>query len=337
MERCVCYHPLAPTFTVSDAILDKWTTLGAEHGMLGFPIRPMHRYKALDSTVMVFQRGRIISHPQRGTFYVTGTIERLHADHLGIQGAYGFPTADPQTIGSVTSQAFEGGTIHVDAQKRADCVDLRPEIMRRGIAIRNQMGRPTCSVQAMVFLLEYQYSRLLSDDFAHLSVEYSNHFANVVEGDREDGHCFFQCEHGYDQYGIVRERLWPYAPTWPYAYEHAQALATEDMIQEGKRMLHPSLHLSGRYLKPLGDSKGLTDAQFSDLLDTLCQGIPVAVGRDHSLVAVGYRMDANAAGGGMFLFRNSYGTNMDFSGYQEESFQSVRETVNDMFAYDPPH
>lgn len=331
--RRVSFHPLAPTFTVEGAILDKWESLGAEHGALGYPVREAQPYRRLETTVMAFQRGRIVSHPQHGAHALTGTIERRWCDALGINGHLGWPTADARLERGLWTQAFTGGTLTDDPSRPDYAVDLRGEIARRGIAIRNQSPRPTCSVQVMVFLLEYHYSRLLGEDFAHLSVEFSNHFANVADDTRTDGHCFYSMEHGYDRYGILRERFWPYQKDWVYDYDAAARLVTGDMLADAARMLDGGLRLSGRFIKPLGGAPGLDEAAFAQLLQSLTAGVPVGVGRDHSMAAVGYRLDPDVPGGGMMLFRNSYGTTMDFLGYQAETFQHVRETVNDLYVY----
>ena len=333
-ERRVCFHPLAKAFTVRGEILKKWESMGAQQGKLGYPVSEEQLYRRLGATVMVFQRGRIVSHPETGTFYLSGDLEREWCDTLGVSGPLGPPLADPEQVDGVLWQRFAGGVLRKAPARRR--VDLRGEIARRGIAVRDQRPRPTCSVQVMVFLLEYQYARLLGTDFSHLSVEFSNHMANVADGTRTDGHCFHNCQHGYDRFGILRERRWPYQAQWPYDFDAAQRLVTDEMLCEAAQMLSGGLWLSGRFVKPLDGKPGLSGEQFQALLGLLDQGIPVGVGRDHSLAAVGYRMEDSAPGGGYVLFRNSYGTTMDFLGYQEESFDSVIRTVNDLFVYDPP-
>jgi len=334
--RQASFHPFARPGPVEGEPLRKWEATGAENGPLGYPVCGALLYRRLEATVLVFQRGRIISHPKKGTYCLYGVLERLWCDALGVNGPLGFPLEDPRLENGLWTQRFEGGVLRDDPSRDGYCVDLRGEIRRRGIAVRDQGPRPTCSVQVMVFLLEYLYSRLLGQDFAHLSVEFSNHFANVADSTRSDGHCFYSMEHGYDRYGIVRENLWPYQKDSPYDYEEARALVTDGMLAEAARLLEKGLRLKGRFIKPLGGAPGLTKEQFNELLDMLTLGIPVGVGRDHSLAAVGYRRDLSAPGGGYILFRNSHGMTMDFLGYQEETFRQVMDTVNDLYVYTLP-
>ncbi len=331
-EKTVRFHPLAPELTVSGSVLQKWEALGGPEGALGFPTWPETRFKSGAATQR-FQRGYIAFHPETGAHAVTGKILLWWQDQLGVYGRYGYPTGDPRDEGGATVQAFQWGEIRSDSPEIAGGIDLRGEIARRGIAIRNQGARGTCSVQVMVFLLEYLYAGLLGCDYAHLSVEYSNHFANVATGDREDGHCFDAMEAAYNEYGIVKESVWPYNKDWTYGYDQAQASLPQNAIAEGRRMLADGLRLQGRFVKPLDGMVGLTAAQFDEMIALLDAGIPVGVGRGHSLAAVGYRRDAALPGGGYIVFRNSYGTSPDFTGYQTETFENVMRTVNDLYVY----
>lgn len=332
METLVQFHPLAKAVTVKEPVLSKWMSLGGVEGLLGYPVAEGISYRSGAHT-MRFQRGYIACHPEHGAHYVSGRLRLWWEDQLGIFGPLGFPVGDPREEGGVTVQRFERGTLRTDMPEIRDGIDLRGEIARRGITIRDQGPRGTCSVQVMVFLLEYLYAGLLGRDFAHLSVEHSNHYANVATGDRDDGHCFHCMEAGYNAYGILPESEWPYDKGWTYDYDQAQAIMTPEKVAIAKRMLEAPLRLEGRFIKPIDGIVGLTDAQFDELLATLDAGIPVGVGRDHSMVAVAYRRDAQMPGGGYILFRNSYGTSPEFTGYQAETFEHVRQTVNDMYVY----
>lgn len=281
------------------------------------------------------QYGYIAKHPEHGEHIVSGKIRLYWLDSLGVYGLYGFPIEDAYEENGVLSQRFEFGTLRTDMPGIRDGIDLRGEIARRGIAVRDQGKRGTCSVQVMVFLLEYLYSGLLGGDYSHLSVEYSNHFGNVAFGERDDGHCFDRMEAAYNEYGIVSDNLWRYDKEWEYDYDRACTIATPEMIAEGRRLIDPNMKLRGRFVKPLDGTVGLTDELFAEMIALLDQGIPLGVGRDHSLTAVGYRLAPDLPGGGYMLFRNSYGTNLEFTGYQTETFELVKKTVNDVYVYYP--
>ena len=331
-EKRVSFHPLGRGFTVKGPFLSCWEANGGEHGPLGYPLGEQE----VDRTGaghQRFQGGCICYHPEAGAHPLLGKFYLWWADHLGVHGPYGYPlgAAEQQAEGLI--QRFQGGTIRDWDPWIRDQVDLRGEIARREIVVRNQGVRGTCSVQVMVFLLEYQYTGMLGRDWRHLSVEYANHLANVVTGDRDDGHCFDRMEAAYNQYGTIPDWMWPYNKDWVYDYEQAQALVTEEMLSRGKLALSDGLRLKGRYIKELDGNAGLSDEQMKEILALLDAGVPVGVGRQHSLVLVGYRRDAAALGGGILLLRNSYGTTPTFTGYQTETFAHVQETANDVYVY----
>lgn len=330
--RDVKRHALAPTLQVSGHILHKWEEMGSEKSILGYPVRAALTIKP-DAAMQRFEHGYLAYHPSHGTHPVVGKMMLWWMDQLGPYGCYGFPTSDLENHQGESIQRFEHGQMSSAQPEISGGIDLRGEISRRGIFIRDQGKRGTCSVQVMVFLLEYLYAGILGSGYAHLSVEYSNHFSNVATGDRDDGHCFHCMEAAYNAFGIVREEQWPYDKDAIYDFDAAQRRASDDMIAAGKLLLEEGLRAQGHFVKPLDGRVGLNDAQFDEMISLLDAGVPVGVGRDHSLAAVGYRKDTDSPGGGYFLFRNSYGRSADFTGYQTESFAQVKRTVNDLYVY----
>lgn len=331
-ERTVRFCPLSPALTVTDPILSKWNDLNREQGLLGYPLAPQTNYRS-GARTMRFQRGYVAYHPDHGVHAVCGKLRRYWQDTLGIFGPYGFPTGDAYDEDGARVQRFQYGTLRSDMPELSGGSDLRGEIARRGIAVRDQGQRGTCSVQVMVFLLEYLYAGLLGSGYAHLSVEHANHYGNVATGDRSDGHCFDCVEAAYNAYGIVKEEVWPYDKSWIYDYAEGQTRLTREDIETGKALLADGLKLRGCFIKPLDGSVGLTEAQFGEMLALLDQGIPVGVGRDHSMAAVGYRRDHRIPGGGYIIFRNSYGVSPEYTGYEVQTFAHVTETVNDVYVY----
>ena len=331
------YTALGTPCTLTGEILKKWQSLGGQDGLLGYPVEEEVLHRG-DIRSMQFQKGSIYAHPTRGAFYLTGKIYRYWADQLGVYGPYGFPAGDPVDEKDQANrriamcQEFTRGRLSETQPEIIDQTDLRGEIARRGIDVRTQGKRGTCSVQTMVFLMEYLYTGLLGKSFRHLSVEYANHAANLAENLKNDGQFFSSIAAGYQQYGIVKECVWPYNKDWTYDYGQACSLASEDMQCLGCRMLADGLRLSGRFIKPIG-AAGLNDAEFDEILSLLDDGIPVGIGRDHSMAAVGYRRDTGQPGGGIVIFRNSHGTGTYFTGYQTESFEQVRNTVLDAYVF----
>jgi hypothetical protein len=68
----------------------------------------------------------------------------------------------------------------------------------------------------------------------------------------------------------------------------------------------------------------------------LNKGYPVAVGRGHSLVIVGYVTDSKMPGNGFFIIRNSYGPDADDYGYRYETVDHLKTTVYDTYVYEMP-
>jgi hypothetical protein len=330
----ISYTALGVLCAVKGAILEKWQSLGAQNGLLGYPVDGERTYRD-GACSMRFQRGSIYSHPEYGTHYIAGRIYRHWADELGVYGKYGFLAGDPEKCGengTQCRQVFARGTLDDGQSDICEGSDLRGEIARRGIQVRNQGKRGTCSVQTMVFLMEYQYAGLLGNAWGHLSVEYANHFANVAENIREDGHYFSSIAAGYESFGIVKDLVWPYNKEWAYDYDQGCRLAGEDKVGLGRQMLVCGLRLRGRFIKELGGA-GLSEPKFDECIAMLDAGIPVGIGRDHSMALVGYRRDAAMPGGGVMIFRNSYGADGDFTGYQVETFEHVKTTVFDAYIY----
>jgi uncharacterized protein with LGFP repeats len=342
----IYWHPGSGAHETHGLIRSKWASLGWETSDLGYPISD-ELVAANGGRYSEFQGGRIYYHPNYGTYVVKGKIYINWADKGGPGGTYGYPISDQYSVkvGTLlgiiplyeTRQNFQYGTISVKQTQVETRIDLRGEINRRGIAIRNQGSRGTCSVFAMNFLLEYQYTGLFgASHYNDLSEEYLNHMTNKASNITCDGDIFSRIAKGYETYGIIRESLWPYQPNVVYNYADWDKKVTQAMLNEGKFMIIPAMKLKGKFIKELTGTAGLTDDQFSQIISYLNRLIPVAVGRSHSMVIVGYEYNSSYPGGGYFIFRNSWGLNSGDQGYVTEDFQSVKNTANDVYVYEKP-
>ncbi len=234
-------------------------------------------------------------------------------------------------------QTRESGMSVAGPAKR---VDLRDEIHRRGIEIRDQgASRPTCSVFAMTFLLEWAYTGpkgaplLRGHRWNDLSEEYLNHMANVATGRTDDGDFFENIDRGFRQYGMVPENALPYDRD--RVYDVSEMSIPPSLVEEGKRFLKDMPSVKGRFIKEWSKTNpGLTDAQFDEILNCLRRASPVAIGRDHSMVAVGFEQDKSQPGGGRFILRDSRGKTSGDQGYRMESFESLKRTTFDAFVYE---
>ncbi len=89
-------------------------------------------------------------------------------------------------------------------------VDLSPLFAQRGLTIRDQGARGTCSVFTVTRALEFA----LTDGKPRedrLSVEYLNWAANRATGKYQDGSFFSDLWTGYERFGICDEKQMPYA------------------------------------------------------------------------------------------------------------------------------
>jgi papain like protease len=234
-------------------------------------------------------------------------------------------------------------------------LDLRPTVQTLGLAVRSQGSRGTCSVFALTFLLEYAYGTRLNTGSADLSEEYLNYVANLVSGNTADGDFFDNIDHGYQSWGIVPEASEPYRASPVTTI--AQAL-----LDAGRLWTR----FTPDFIKTWDNTKGASQTQLDRAIAYLDQELPVAFGGwwpngsawhttlvggidvmnvpplsqksalvfdGHSVPLVGYRKDGAFAGGGYFVFRNSWGATWGDAGYGYMPFEYVLNYANDLVAY----
>ncbi|MEY4616138.1 MAG: hypothetical protein RJB66_1098 [Pseudomonadota bacterium] len=327
----IYYFPCLGPFEVHGLIRNRWAQMGWERSALGYPKSDELTLADGQGKFTLFQHGAIYWHPSDNKTYVlTGDIFNQWKDQGADKGILKRPIGDVTCTPFTCIQKFVGGTLSSIKINRP--VDLRSEINRRGITIANQSPRPTCSVHAMTFLLEWGYTELCGSRMKDLSEEYLNHMTNLASGRTNDGDFFSFIAAGFDKYGIVSEADMPYKTS----YNFANVSASSELISRGQVFTRKGVKLNGHFIKPNDGSVGMTDSQYKEVFQWLLKGIPVAIGRSHSTVIVGYKYDATRGGGGQFIIRNSYGPNTDDHGYFYEDFDSVKKSVNDVYVYDWP-
>lgn len=328
----IYYYPCLGPFEVHGLIRDRWAQLGWERSPLGYPKSDETSLPDGQGRYSLFQHGAIYWHPSDNkTYVVSGDIYNQWKNLGTHNGSLKRPISDLQCIAIACSQKFLGGNLSYQKINRP--VDLRSEISRRGIAIANQSPRPTCSVHAMTFLLEWGYTELCGPGMNNLSEEYLNHMTNVASARTDDGDFFSYLAIGFDKYGIVPESDMPYQASYSYASTNV----ANSIIAKGQGFTQKGIKLRGHFIKPNDGTVGLKDTQYKEIFQWLWKGIPVAIGRAHSTVIVGFKYDVAHAGGGYFIIRNSYGPNTDDHGYFYEDFDSVKKSVNDVYVYDWPY
>jgi len=224
---------------------------------------------------------------------------------------------------------------------------LRPLFDEYGMAIRNQAGRGTCSVFAIVGLLEFEYAHTLGQRVT-LSVEYLNWASNQVTGVAEDGSFFSDALDGLHKYGICDEKMFPYLST-NYTKD---TKPSKTIVKSGKsRNIAENV-----WIKEWDPNNGMSDDQIQQVKAQIRNGHPVAIGFQwpkneeryrksdngimsvppregvfdgHSVIMVGYSDDPSVSGGGYFTFRNSHGTGYGDAGYGKMPYEYVSKYAND--------
>ncbi len=328
----VYYHPCIGGVEIHGLIRQLWSEQGWERGALGFPTTDELKMTDGVGRVSFFQGGAVYYHPRFGTYRLTPEFHRLWRDKGGI-GGLGYPTAAMKchTGADICTQSFERGVLTQKIGEVAQSVDLRPEIARRQIGIRNQENRLTCSVHTTTFLLEYAYSQVCGPyAYTDLSEEYLNHATNLTAKNEDDGDFFHNIIAGYNQYGMVKETVFPFKST----YQFKDTTLSIASVASGIQLLNAK-KLNLQLLKPITTPMGLSTEEFNRIIAALNRGVPVGLGRSHSMPIVGYRLDVSQPGGGVFIFRNSYGLTTGTNGYQEEDFASVKSTASDAILVEP--
>jgi hypothetical protein len=337
-DGALYYFPWGNAYMLRGEILAKWNIMGRANSVLGYPISDEMVTADGLGVFNRFQYGIIVAGATHGAVFLKGNLLRQWDESGAVLGPWGYPISDHHCDGFRCTQAFEGGVMTTDP----DTVDMRSIINAKGIAISDQRPRGTCSVMAMTFLQEYGYTDLCgwNTPWADLSEEFLNHAANMAYegipgGDgNKDGGYFHQMAKGYNDFGVIWETTWPYRNVDDYDYD--SVVLDPSWIPFGQSTVIPGLRQRGKFIQPNEPEKGMTDDELAETFMNIRHGVPVALGRGHSQVAVGYFMDPSAPGGGMFIMRNSYGLEYagdDTPGYQYFDFENIQNGISDAFAY----
>jgi C1A family cysteine protease len=235
-------------------------------------------------------------------------------------------------------------------------VDLRPEIKKLGLAIRDQGTRGTCSVFATTFLIEYQAAHAKGMKDLDLSEEYLNWAKNRANNSNWDGGMFTDIIRGYQQFGMVPISDMPYEAAFHPKHPDTP---TRPVIATGKEFERFPI----TFIKQWDNQKGMSESELEATKAALKAGHPVATGiwwlenfetvtfdhvpllkeyprKDnnssappmydgHSIDLVGFHEGKEFPGGGYFIFRNSFGPGFGHNGYGFVSFKYIRDYSND--------
>ena len=222
-------------------------------------------------------------------------------------------------------------------------VDLRPDYARFDLPPCAQGSRNSCSLFAITALAELEFGRSVSAAAAPFSQEYLTWAANEATGRVGDQAMFYEALCGLNALGICPVDL------MPYEAEGDRDRQPSDEAQARARDLSDRWRV--HWLKLWDVQQPLTDDQVLAIKRALADGHAVACGLrwpnsqqgheilyvpaadqvydGHSIVFAGYRDDPAANGGGVFIFRNSYGPRWGDGGYGTMSYAYARAYAND--------
>jgi C1A family cysteine protease len=223
--------------------------------------------------------------------------------------------------------------------------DLRPHFIEYGLEPRAQGKRGTCSIFAVVGVLEYEFARAGAlRRGERLSVEFLNWASHQTNGRKIDGSFFSDALNGVNRFGVCAETLLPYASDFDVALAPPPN-SREDALRRRE--------VSARWIKEWDVKTGLTEDHLNAIRESIAEGHPVAVGLrwpkkaqfdrthrlnhppppevfdGHSIIFVGYADDARQPGGGTFTFRNSSGPEWQDGGYARMTYAYAADYAND--------
>ncbi|MBI5434480.1 MAG: hypothetical protein HZA52_16720 [Planctomycetes bacterium] len=200
-------------------------------------------------------------------------------------------------------------------------VDLRERLLAWQLPPRPQGARGTCSIFTVTSALEFALAK--RGEPLRLSPEFVNWAASQAGGAPSDGNFFHNALAGFERFGACSDERWPYRAAFdatlaPDAEALAEAAALRDRTH-GAFAVH--------WIVPwVPDRFGVDDAQFAEFQSVLARGFPVAAGSVHSRLLVGFRDDAAAPGGGVFVTLDSA-----LARFDTVSYEFVRREVADAF------
>lgn len=208
------------------------------------------------------------------------------------------------------------------APLRPASVDLRAELIARGLTPRPQGGRGTCSIFTACSAFEFALAKHTGVN-TRMSPEYLNWAGAQAIGQPSDGNFFHNAIAGWEQSGLCADELMPYQPSYdPARMPSPEAAASAAQIRAQSRET-----IAVHWIVPwVPDRFGVDAAQFDTIKEVLASGYPVAAGSGHSRLLVGYRDDPAAAGGGVFITEDSA-----LNRFDEVTYDFVRTQVADAF------
>lgn len=245
-------------------------------------------------------------------------------------------------------RSLEEEIIRATGTTLAESVGLTREVSRNPLhahscddhltPARNQGSRPTCVAFAVAAALEAKLVAEGEEAALDLSEQFLYWAAKDADGDNAAGTWISQaCQCIEDRRGVCREQTWPYNAT-PIPGDEGQGPPPKHAIAEARTFSAHALRLNER--EP-GDLKRALNEDCNHIMfacftfpfweespfsDTGDLPMPLPDEQDdgaHAICIYGYRESRTDPGGGVFLFKNSWGTRWGDSGHGTIPFQYV--------------
>ena len=230
------------------------------------------------------------------------------------------------------------------AQKQPElprAANLAPEFQKLDLPAREQGDRGDCSLFAITGAVNYELAREHPKAPRPLSEEFLIWASDEATGAKGDQAMFYKAVLGLNAHGICANSLMPYQ-----AKPNPNRKPSPEAVNEAKAYSH---RWAVHWIKRWDVTQRLTDAQLYAIKQAIADGHPVASGLrwptkgddlievppadkvsdGHSVLLVGYEDDAKKPGGGIFVFRNSWGPKWGNNGYGNMSYAYARSYAND--------
>jgi Papain family cysteine protease len=222
-------------------------------------------------------------------------------------------------------------------------VDLTPLFERQGLTARVQGNRDDCSIFAITGAVQLETARHLPGPHRRLSEEFLIWAGDKASGTTGDQAMFYKAVLGLNVHGICAEDQMPYKSK-PDPRRHPSQAAVADARRLAERW-------QVEWIKRWSVEERLNDRELLEIKRALVNKHPVACGLrwpkqlkgsellgvppanevedGHSILFVGYEDDPRKPGGGVLIFRNSWGPKWGQNGYGVMSYAYARTYAND--------
>jgi hypothetical protein len=230
------------------------------------------------------------------------------------------------------------------AQKQSElprAINLAPEFEKLDLHVRTQGNRDDCSLFAITGAVNFELARENPKAPRPLSEEFLIWASDDATGTKGDQAMFYKAVTGLNVHGICSNNLMPYQ-----AKPNPNRKPSAEAMKDAKNLSH---RWDVHWIKRWDLTQRLTDAQMLGIRQAIAEEHPVACGfrwpkkgddlidvpaadkvfDGHSILLVGYEDDARKPGGGVFVFRNSWGPQWGNKGYGTMSYAYARSYAND--------